>query len=603
MEIKDFIKDNQRMAVQVTPDIEYELKDVIEESHRLFNSKYQEPTDASGLEKIYYNIIWIIYRTIMMFSDIDLKDMNMRSTNGKGIKLLSIVRMAVRSHLLRTGFGTYVDKALSQLVWFGTSLTKRVDDKLEVVDLRNYITQADIRNPQERSHAELVKYSYDDMQALKNKMNEKTWQEVEELWEKTKKEGLNYFSVIEFWTWDEIDGENHKVCIKYLDRELNKPEDYKGVEDWTPYLEIDKFITPYKRKRTSKRLIKKLGEYEELFPYEQVNFFDVPGRWLGMGCAELLAGIQEHYNEKFSLYRKKDILDLRGIFIHKYTNTSNSLTQEFLENLETGDVLSMDVGEDLQRLAIDSKTGDFINSIDKLYEIARLIMGVTAQGTGEELPSSTTATVAVINQKTVQTTYDYVREKMHHFLVGIFRNGYIDTILDELDEKELVTIIGDPRELRESDTWFVEQAVNREFSRIYEETGKMPTEEEYKELKEAVLKELEINGDMRFVQLKKEILKDIDYIIEFYVTNEGFDKNIEIQTLQYMKNDTQLSTKAIDAAILDLLNKNPKQFEKTEEEKLEELKLATAGQMAEQKATTPPPALEANPEINNSQAL
>lgn len=592
LKIEQFISDNQNMEVEVTPEVSYDLHDTILESHRLYNSKYQNETDTSGLQKIFYNIIWVIYRTIMMSSDIDLKDMNMRSMNGRGIKLLNVFKMAVRSHLLRTDFGTYVDEALSQLVWFGTSLTKRVDDELRTVDLRNYITQADVRDPQQRDHAEMVKYSYDEMKAMKDEMDDETWGQVEDIWTNIRKSGASEFDVIEYWTLGQLkeDDETHKICIKYIDREVSRPDDYKDIDDWTPYLEIDRFVTPFTKKRTSKRLIKKLGAEEELYPYSQVNFFDVPGRWLGMGCAEILSGVQEHYNEKWNLYRKKDILDLRGIFVHKYTDSSNSLTQEFLDNLETGDILSMDVEEDLQRLAIDSKTGEFINSVDKLYEVARLLMGVTAQGTGEELPSSTTATVAAINQKTVQTTYDYVRERMHHFLVGIFEDGYMKTIIDELDQDELTAIIGDPRELKELDKYYVDNVVNREFANINDP-------EAYKAEKDKLMAEMEKNEDMRFVELKKELMKDLEYVVEFYVTNEGFDKNVDIQTLQFMKQDTALSKKAIDGSILDMMNENPKQFEKTDEEKLDEIKLAMAGQVADQGATTPPPALNPNPEI------
>ena len=80
----------------------------------------------------------------------------------------------------------------------------------------------------------------------------------------------------------------------------------------------------------------------------------------------------------------------------------------------------MDIGEDIQRLVIDTKTSEFIANVDKLYELMRLIMGVTAQGTGEEMPGSTSATGIKANFASQQTTYDFVRERMHHFITTMF---------------------------------------------------------------------------------------------------------------------------------------------------------------------------------------
>jgi len=599
-DIKQFIADNENMEVEVSPGVSYNQRDVINESYRLYNSKYQESLDSSGLEKIFYNIIWVIYRTIIMASDIDLKDMQMRSLNGKMIPVLQLLKMAVRSHLNKTKFGMFIDDAMQQMVWFGSSVSKRVNGSVEIVDLRNYITQPHIKDPQNRSHAESIFYTYDQMMVFKEDFKD-NWKEIEDLWEQMQEKGENLFKIVEFWTWEEIYKKVHKVCKKHLDREDYKPDDYRGTEDWSPYLLLDTFITPYKRKRKSKKDIKKLGEMEEVFPYEQVDFFDCPGRWIGMGCGELLAGVEEHYNEQYNLKRKKDILDLRGIFVHKYTNSSNSLTQNFLDNLETGDVLSMDVGEDIQRLVIDTKTNEFITTVDKLYELARLIMGIQAVAAGEDLPSST-ATEAVINKQIQQTTYDFVREQMHHFLVGLFSNGYFEDIINEITEKEIIAISGDPKELQELDKMFVDNLVNAEFARIKDETGMYPGEEEYKALKDKLMSDHKAHGDMRFPELKKELIKGLEYFIEFYVTNEGFDKNIKVQNLTALKNDPSFtgSREAVDDEILELMDLNPARYEKSMEEKTREVEAMRERAMAEAAGVNAPQPMSQD---NNQEAL
>lgn len=571
-DFQTFLQNNEEMTIEVGGGVSYNLRDVINESYRLFNAKFENgETEASGFTRIFYRMIWVVYRTIIMASDVDMKDLNIRSLNGRGIKILALFKMAVHTHLGRTFFGKYVDDVLGKFVWFGSSITKRVSGKVETVDLRNYTTNATIKDPQERDHAEACYYSWDKMQAFKDKWKD-NWADIELLWQKMQDEGETKFRIFEWWTQDTLDEKStdvHKACIQYLDNEIVDWKKNEKPDDWQPKVELDRFKTPHKRKRQSKELATKLGEYEEMYPYEQADLFDVPGRWLCFGCGELLAGLQEHYNEYANNKRKKDILDLKGIFVHKAGEKSNSLTQEYISNLDTHAVISLAQDEDFQRLIIDTKTAEFIANVDKLYELMRLITGVTASAAGEEMPSRQNIPEVVAQQKQQQTTYDFVRERMHHFLVALFQNGYFEDILNELDEQELNAIVGDPRQLVELDNFLVDNAMNKWALDMKESTGMYPSEEKYAQVREQLMAQLAQMEDMRFPDLKKEMLKGVDSWIEFYVANETFDKKSKVDTLVGMKNDPN-STKnkeAIEDTILDLLNENPRQYDKTAEQK------------------------------------
>jgi hypothetical protein len=598
LKFSSFITQYKDGEVQVSPGVTYSITEIIEQAHRNYNSKYVVPNDASGLERIFYNITWVVYRTIIMGSNVDLKDINFRSINGAKLLILNLLKMAVRSHLLRTYFGSYIDKVMGEFVWFGTSITKRVDGSVYTVDLRNIIRPPHIKDIQESGLAERMRWTYEKMQSKKEDWKEH-WDDIEHIWEGLQKENKNRFTLYEWWTFND---KGEKVCKVMLEKST---EDEKNAKpEWEPYLELEEYKTPGKVRRASKRMAKKMGEFETLFPYEQIGLFDVPGRWLDFGCSEILQGLQEHYNEKFNLYRKKDILDLRGILVHKYTANSNSLTQEFLANQETGDVISMDVGEDLQRLVIDTKTAEFIASVDKLYELSRLMMGVTSQGTGEDQAATQTATMAVANQRTQQTTYDFVREKMHHFIQRLFANGFLEDIIDEMSQKEYKAIVGDSRDLEEMDSQLLDSAVDSHIKEMQLDpagmagladavtkmmgqaqinqmqdpmapgmTYEQACEAVFKQMKDKGMADLRKQGDMRFPELKKEMLKDLDYYIEFYVTNETFDKGQKVQNLMAMKADPTFtgSRKALEEEILYLLDENPAAFRKTEEEKAAEM--------------------------------
>lgn len=588
-----FIEDNDDLTVEVSPGISYSMKEINNESYRLYNARFRDgATEENGFERVFMRKMWVVYRTLIQGSDLDLKHFNVRSLNGVKIRLVALLKMAFYSHLSRTFFGEFIDRVMAEMCWFGSSIVKRFDGTVDTVDLRNYITEPHIKNPQERRHGEMLLYTYDQMLSYKGEWK-KHWKEVEAVWEKMQQEGDLLFKVCEFWTWREIKGEVHKVCVKYLDNTITDKGKLNNPEDWTPYIELDSFITPYKKRRTSKRLIKKLGEYEERFPYEQFDLFDVPGRGQGMGCGELLASPQWVYNELYNNKRKLDLKGLMGINVHtaiQGVNGLSTLSQEAVANLETGSIITLAPGETFQQLGVDMKSGDFNLMEEKIYELMRQIIGITAQGTGEEMPASTSATQAAINQQVANTVFDYTRERMHHGIKQLFNNGYSEDIINEIDEKDMIAIVGDPRELTEIDKVFLDNAVNKWAMDVKNQTGLYPSEEEYIGVYEQVKTELQGMGDTRFPAIKKEILKDMEWYIDFDMKDESFDYKTRMEALNSIKNDPE-STKSkakVEDELLSTMGMNPRAYDKSAEEKAEEERVRQEQLKAESGLLTAP---------------
>lgn len=605
-DVSQFISQYENGDVEVSEGISYSMRDVNNESYRLFNGQFEDGEfEENGFRRIFMRKMWVVYRTLIQGSDLDMKNFTIRSLNGAKIKLVALLKMAFTSHLSRTFFGELIDKVMAEMCWFGSSIVKRVDGTLETVDFRNYITEPNIQNPQERSHAEMVYYTYDQMLSNKDAW-EKNWDAVEHVWEKMKAENVSKFKVVEFWTWGESEEgtedtkkheEIHKICIKYLDNTITKADEFHSADEWQPYIELERFVTPYKNKRTSKRMAARLGEYEEMFPYEQFDLFKVPGRAQGMGCGELLAAPQAVYNELYNNKRKLDLKGLMGINVHTATQGTNglsTLSQEAVANLETGSIITLAPGEQFTQLPVDMKTGDFSQMEQNIYELMRQIIGITAQGTGEEAPASTSATQASINQQVANTVFDFVRERMHHGMKRLFNNGYSDDVVNELDEKEVVAIMGDPTQLQEIDAYLIDNAMNQWAIDTKNATGMYPTEEEYAQTREAVHQELMAQGDMRFPQMKKALLKDMEYMIDFDMTPEAFDYKGRFDSLMGMKNDPT-STKSkgkIEDEILSLQGLNPRAYDKSKEELAQEEALRQEQLMAESgQMTAPAPAV------------
>jgi len=103
--------------------------------------------------------------------------------------------------------------------------------------------------------------------------------------------------------------------------------------------------------------------------------------------------------------------------------------------------------------------------------------------------------------------------------------------------------------------------------------------------------QLQAQGDNRFPEIKKTLLDDMEYFIEFYATGERFDTNTKIQNLIAMKNDPNFtgSREAVDAEIASLMDLNPAQYAKTDEEKAREIEMMRQRAMAENAGMEAPP--------------
>ena len=588
---QQFISEYQNGTVQVSDDISYSTKDVINENYRIYNGKMKSGKDSDGLEMIMLNIAWIIYRTLFYGSDIDTKDAQVRSLNGRGIQIMPLLRMAIVSHLNRIGFNDFIDDVRSDMSAFGSVLIKIVDGVPKTVDLRNAVIPPHEDDVQKVGLVEYQFWSYDKCLRHKDDWGKDNWKIVDEVFEKNSVTGIYEIKLIEFWTFQEMkDGKVHKVSERSIDMSNIDPSIFDDKDTWKPSVVLETFKTPYKRRRATAYLRKKYGEYEELFPYLYFPFIKIKGRGLGLGVFEMLLGTNTLFNERWYYARKKDIMSLLSVIVHKVKDGNRSLEQQNLANLTTGAVVQIGLDEDLQRLPIDGSAGELLAITDKLFELARQIVGVTAQGAGQDMPSTTTATVAIANKQTQQTTYDFLIERVGICMKQLFQDFYLEQIIDELTEEEVVSITGSTRELEEMDKWLVQNAVNKAVVDEFNLTGVYPTQEEYEYLKVSAFESLKALGKNRFPSFKKQIFKDIDYYLEFYINNEGFDKAVKIQNLmQILQMNTTLSREQIEAVIIDSMGENARQFEKTDEEKQRELEMAQAAAMAESVPVNPLP--------------
>jgi hypothetical protein len=587
MNIQQYIELYKNGTVQITKDVSYNLTDVIEDNFLAINAKYKEPNFSDGAEKEYFDPERIMANRLKSASDIDTKDLQISAENQKTIGLSALLKGVIKYRMKVEDYGTLFNEVRDELVDMGHVIIKKIEGSTRTVDLRNIIRPPHILDIQQSGIVERTFLTWDEM--LQNKSDwKKNWKDIEELKEKMKAEGKHLFTVYEHWTYDDfkIEGKEKftKGCIKYLDRSLYSPEE---VADWSPYLELDRFASPYKEKIRSKSRLKKLRkegylasneDEEPVYPYDEARFITLKGRWMGAGCYEVLRSLGKAYRRNMNNKIRFDEINHKGIAVHTKSNTKGKgLTQEALQALQYGGVVGIKEGERLERLNFGSMIGEFLASADKFMELARMTLGITAQMTGEEMPASQSATAAAIDQNIAKTTFDMIIETQALLWKRYFAKFELASIMEDITLNEWSKIEGDQIELEELEEPFIENLVNESVASAaqngaFAPQGSTMPPEEMDRIKEAVKITRRTSQNTRFAQIKKDIVKDADFFIEFYVNNESFDKINKIRELQALKQEaiqnpnSSLSAERLEEEILDLLNLSGNRFKKTPQE-------------------------------------
>ena len=581
-----FLEENKEMETVIINGVTYFLSEVINDNYRAINGQFLKKTWRDGMKKEYFDISRVMAINIKNGTDIDTKNIGVESENQAGIGAVGLLREVIKNHLKVQDYATLFNDVRDELVDFGHVMLKKTSRGTQRVDLRNIIRPAHILEVQDSEVMELHYYSYNQMLARKNQW--KNWEQVEEIWERMKLQGLNTFKVYEHWMIDDFDGQVTKGVVTTLDAEIMDPKDSEDQDrgNWTPLIELDRMKTPYTRPiydKKEKESLEKQGFLIDgerpLYPYQDIRFVTVKGRWLGAGVYEITAPLRRAYNRTMNVKLRYDEVQTKGTFLHTKGMRGQNLTQTAIQALESTGVVDLAQGAKLEQMKIQSLTADFINSADKFFEFARQLLGLTAQGTGEDLPANMPATTAAINAQRAKTLFDQVLEIQGIAWKNWFSNFELEDIMENLTSKQWVKIQGSEEDLVEVLTPFAENYLKMDtrFDNalfLAEELGvRDAIEPGVKKIKQELVKKNILNDATAFVQLKKKIVDNADFFIEFYITNEAFDKQTRITELATLKQDaltnpaSSISPKKIEAEILNNLDLDPKRFLKDDEEK------------------------------------
>ncbi len=264
MDFIQFIHEYKSGNVNITDDIRYSLTDEIAENNRLKHGIFKNPKYPNGDDKFFYNIGHIMKQTAFRGSNMGTKDLEMVAETETAIKLAPIFKSAVKQYLKDTEFNTTMNKDRDMFI-DGHLLTKQVDNETHHVLLENIIRPAHIMDFS-GGIAEKTFPKFDEIESYKDTWD--NWDIVENVKERIEMLG-GKMVVYEYWKWGKIEkkeedeetedeGKNATIiCEKWLDTLPLMPTDKQDSKEWIPFVKLETFETPYRKKIRGKRKIKK----------------------------------------------------------------------------------------------------------------------------------------------------------------------------------------------------------------------------------------------------------------------------------------------------------------------------------------------------------
>ncbi len=533
----------ENSVVYVTPQVAFYLPVLLRTVLKNYYGIFDEPTDPqTGQDKTWVPLTETLCETVVKNIDLGTKDINFRALNQDVIQLTKIVRAAVRQHLNKIFFGEKLKEALRHLaiwgtvVWSTEEINKEVDVRL--VNLLNFYIE-----PTSPSIAEADKVTerfpmtLSEFRTKAKANNWKNWKDVTgrinvpryDSWLQLQ----NYPSNTLFVEVYRLRGMAPKFIITGEEKDRDELVSVELIVSW------DNGTWRF-HEATLRKNNKNKG-------YEEAWFTRVPQRWLGRGIGEKSMPMQVYMNFLVNVRKVRSQISQIGLFKVK---RGSGITSQNLRRLASNGVILVNNMDDIQDFALSESPNSIADEND-VWQWAQRVTQAQEITAGEELPASTPATNAAIQNNQAQGAYALVRENTGLWLERWLKNQALPIIMKNLKIGDLIQYTGDTDEIKELDEHIINTLMINEIDKLTKKNKLIDTNQVLFERARAITK-LKKYGTERFIKLD-QILNPLDFGVEVMITNEKVDAGVMVNNLISMLKVAPDQSKQIVPTIFDLL--------------------------------------------------
>ena len=562
LSFKDFMSAYENQSVDTSDGATFDIQEILQQNARQFAGKMSSDTDSSGLRKFSLRVGYSIWNTMRRGVDLDATHIETLSRGGnpKEIIATNIFAGASKYYFNKTNLNYDINRFIDLTLKDGTGYIKMAGTEIDFVPAANILEPAG-REILSLPYAERivmpkslvqVKYGYD--KALSK--------QIKELADETKG---NTITVYEYW----FEEEDKVKCQIQIDNKETEDAAIraKTYNNWSPFIEVETFDSPYKDK---------FGV--TTFPLRKAHMIPCANRRIGFGVFEITRDMEEWATELAHVKRKKDLLELIGVYIFKKGLIGRELGQDQIQSLVQGAMIPLEKDEEIEKMPISYVTNEVIATLNQVFELARQAVGITAMDMGEA-PESRVSATAIAEQSAVQQSqYKLIRENIANTFQDFMENLYYPVISKKLTKQENMQIIGTEEELAEMDNILIPKQVYSELHNYKEQNGFYGyNDEQGNAVPVTTQEQIDTEIDTRKQQQPtgyrignwtKELEKLLKYDVVVNVADSEIDKQKKVDALKFVveqEASPAMKRKTIDQ-IIQLLGGTPMPYTQEDEQ-------------------------------------
>lgn len=513
--------------IVVVPGYSFNQYETLKRIHLYLNNKYEDGTSYLGRDKLFFDVVTPPCEVAAKMLNVDTKNIKLWPDNPRNYFATFLLEKELKQWLKRTEFGEILNTIAKDLPRYGSVVLEKTPDGAEVVDLRKLILDPGVECIKDSRFVTTVHYM------TPTQLRNTSWikSAVESAIEKFgNPQQLQAWEDQSFTNTTKVSGPYIKVYKRYGEVPEYMIKGGKS-EKMVPAL----FIVAgadYMAKNAEGKPVTEVGEilyksaWEKEWPFQDFHYYQIPGRWLGVGVVEKLFDVQVRFNELKN--QKRVSMELSTM--HLFQTPDKQIIRNVLTDLDNGDLIISPngitpiVNEERNLPAFESEEASYKLQADRLsfaYEAVR----------GESMPASTPATNAVMASNSATSVFAFKREDVTIAYQEFFNEMVLPQLLKDLTPEHIMRFVGSAQELEKMDQAATEIYINDFIKqRLLEMKPVGPADIEMARL--YADRELKKLGETRYVKIKNAFYKDVNFEFDFIIGNEQADPATIIQNTQ-----------------------------------------------------------------------
>lgn len=522
-------------TIQIVDGFMFSHYQTIKKIHKYYNSHYNDGDyeTINGITR--KRVFWSIGKRRATIAskqiDLDTKDFLLISENQATEWNVFLLEKELKAWLAKkpkggeNRFSVVLNQIADELPVYGSCVLRKTKDGAEVIDLRYFFCEQSAENLK-KSRYKIIKHfmtpeelrkmdAWDNTQEAIDKFAQSSFKPYDDSGQLNIEHGTPYVEVYErfaevprsYFENDGVltDGEGDKdfvygrFIVAGVDNQVQGTMAPAGSNPNNPYYAPGVIL-----------FSEEVDSNDD--PFKEVHFRKTRGRWLGIGI------IEDTFEDQRMVNKVKDQEDkaaeLASLIV--FQTATDMAAKNILTDIDNGEILKATAP--INRLDNSNRALSEMKIMAESYELHADRETFSADLLGGEAPPAS-ATLGAVNQQVNASAgvYEYKRENF-----GLFLEEFIkDLVFPDLEKKLMAPhafrFSGDIQEMAK----LRERVVDGYLRKQILDTGNVPTEDEYTQIKQQYVQMYQKQGSQMWIDVEKDFFANIDYELSLETTGES----------------------------------------------------------------------------------